>query len=37
MHIIFYLYLCNEKRTIDYALRSTWGAVSKMYNRTAKV
>ena len=24
-----------KKRTIDYALRSTWGAVSKMYNRTA--
>ena len=35
-----YLYICimlsiNEKKTIDAVLRSSWNAVSKMYNREA--
>ncbi len=33
--VYFYIFTGMKKRTIDYALRSTWGAVSKMYNRTA--
>ena len=39
MHNTFLIYLYSfseyEKKTIDASLRTTWNAVSKMYNREA--